>query len=186
MFGVSSNTILVTGTYPEDSKNIEGSIKASLLTTIYNSTQKENPLDAVNFTLNTEGTIFKVVKGMPGGILYSTNGQLPTNKPTLIAGNSLTKAQYKDKKQFAVDYLKQLHVGEATIIKSNSPVVVDNMPGFEIVAEGRNKLGSKELIYQVILFNEAGDYYVFVGNTAEEWDKNLQVYKDILKTFKRK
>ena len=37
-----------------------------------------------------------------------------------------------------------------------------------------------------MLFNDKGDYYIIVGQAKEEFQKNLETFKKITKTFKRK
>lgn len=186
MFGASGKTLLVNAIYPESSKNIESALKTSLLSTIYTAGQIADPFEAVDFTVATEGTGLKILHSMPGNLLYSSDSKVPTNKPTLIVGNTLMKVSAPDKKQYAISFLRQLHNEEPIIIKNSTAVTIDGMSGYEIVAEGKNVLGSKQLIYEVMLFSDNGGCYIVVGNTAEHFDKNLEMYRTISKTFKRK
>jgi len=186
IFGDSKGTVLVNGIYPEAAKEIEAEIKAALLSTIYSSSQNDNPLDAATFTIDITGTDFKLIKYMSGSLLYSTDGTIPTEKPTLIAGNSLAKISAQDQKQYAGERLKKLPRGEHNVIKEIKEITIDNLNGYEIVADGRSKDKEHELIYQVMLFNDRGDYYIILGQAKEEFQKNLEAFKKIAKTFKRK
>ncbi|MDZ7900992.1 MAG: hypothetical protein U5N85_23565 [Arcicella sp.] len=187
IFGDSKTTILVNGIYPEKSKDIESEIKEALFSTIYSESQTENPLDAAKFTIETQETEFKVTKYLSGMLLYSIDGKIPTEKPTLTVGNSISKiSPTVDRKTFALDRLKKLPQGENNIVKSSGEVTIDNMDGFEIVAEGKSKDGKPELIYQVILFDDNGDYYLILGQSAEDFQKYLEVFQKISKTFRRK
>lgn len=181
VFGSSSNTVMVNGIYPEKSNSIDGKMKESLMSTIYDNTVIEDPLDAAVFTLDVKGTEFKVVKYMMGSLLYSVDGQIPTDKATLMAGTSSTKITGEDKKQFALGRFKNLPNGNGSTIKETNEVVIDGMSGYEIIAY--NGAG---LLYEVMLFSESGHYFIIVGQTKEEKDKYLKVYKQIAKTFKRK
>ena len=60
------------------------------------------------------------------------------------------------------------------------------LKGIEIVAHGKTRNNETELVYQVILFDGSGYYYLIVGKAKEEFDKNLQSFRRIVKTFKRK
>jgi hypothetical protein len=186
VFGDTKVTILVNAIYPEASKNIESQIKEAILSTVYNSSQKENPLDAAAFTIDIKDTDFKLIKYLSGNLLYSTDGKIPTEKPTLIVGNSLAKVTPQNRKKYAEERLKKLPRGELNTIKEINEITIDNLKGFEIVANGKTKDDKDELIYQVILFNENGDYYLMVGQTKEDFDKYLDSFKKIAKTFKRK
>jgi hypothetical protein len=186
IFGDANETVMVNGIYPEASKDIESKIKEALLSTSYNASQNDNPLDAATFSISTEGTVFKLVKSMSGSLLYSADGKLPTDKPTLIVGNSLAKITANNQKQYAEERLRKLPRGEFNVIKEIKEITVDNLNGSEIVANGKDKDDKPELIYQVMLFNDKGDYYIILGQSKDEFDKYLQIFRSIAKTFKRK
>ena len=60
------------------------------------------------------------------------------------------------------------------------------MQGYEIVAEGDGNQGKKQLIYQVMLFNDERDYFMILGQSSEDIEKYLTIYMNIAKTFKIK
>ena len=186
VFGDTKGTVLVNGIYPEASKDIEPQIKDALLSTVYNKLQNDNPLDAATFTIDIKDTDFKIIKYMSGSLLYSTDGKIPTEKPTLIVGNSIAKVSSKNQKNYSEERLKKLPRGELNVIKEINEITIDNLKGFEIVANGKTKDDKIELVYQVMLFNESGDYYIIIGQTKEDFKKYLESFKNITKTFKRK
>ncbi len=186
IFGDSLTTVLVNGIYPEASKEIESKIKDALLSTVYDASQNENPLDAATFTIDIKDTDFKLIKYMSGSLLYSTDGKIPTEKPTIVVGNSIAKVSPSNQKKYSEERLKKLPRGEQSIVKEINEVTIDNLNGYEIVANGKTKDNKDELVYQVMLFTENGDYYLFVGQTKEEFDNYLERFKKIAKTFKRK
>jgi len=186
LFGDSIKTVLVNGIYPEASKVIENEIKKSLLSTSYNENQKDNPLDAVKFKIDVSGTDFRLAKHMTGSLIFTTDGQIPTEKPSLIVGNSIAKVSTENQKQYCIDRLKKLPGGELNKLKEINPIQIDNLQGYEIVADGKNKDSKDQLIYQIILFSETGDYFIIVGMATEDLEKNLKSFRNIAKTFKRK
>ena len=186
VFGDTKGTVLVNGIYPEASKDIEPQIKDALLSTVYNNLQNDNPLDAATFTIDIKDTDFKIIKYMSGSLLYSTDGKIPTEKPTLIVGNSIAKVSSQNQKKYSEERLKKLPRGELNIIKEINDITIDNLKGFEIVANGKTQDDKAELIYQVMLFNEKGDYYIIVGQTKDDFNKYLESFKKTAKTFKRK
>lgn len=186
IFGDTKVTIFVNGSYPESSKGVEPEIREALLSTVYNASQNENPLDAASFTIDIEGTDFKLIRYMSGNLIYSTDGKLPTEKPTLIVANSLAKISPQNQQKYAEERLKKLPGGEQGVVNEMNKVTIDNLNGYEIIANGKAKDGKAELIFQVMLFTETGDYFIIVGQAKEEFDKNLESFKKISKTFKRK
>ena len=60
------------------------------------------------------------------------------------------------------------------------------LSGYEIIADGKTADNQPKLIYQVMLFNDKGDYYIILGHAKENMESNLETYRKIAKTFKRK
>ena len=56
IFGNEDVTVLVNGIYPESALDLENEIKDALLSTVYNSFQDENALDAATFTIDVDGS----------------------------------------------------------------------------------------------------------------------------------
>lgn len=185
MFGDDKKTIMINGIYPEASKSIEEKIKESLLSTIYDESQSENPLEAVSFSIDVSGTEFKLIKYLSGSLLYSTDGKIPTEKPTLIVGNSISKTLPEDQQKFAEERLKKLPGADEAAIRNINPISVDGMNGYEIVADSQ-KDNTPQQIYQSMLFDNEGSYYIIVGQTKENFGHYLKQYQKITKTFKRK
>ena len=64
-------------------------------------------------------------------------------------------------------------------------IEVDGISGYEIVGEALDKNGAKELVYEVMLFTDNG-YYLLVGTTNDDFEANLDLFKKVSRTFKRK
>ena len=186
IFGDAKHTVLVNGIYPEAAKAMAPKIKAALFSTVYDPSQNENPLAAVPFTIDVDQTNLKLVKYISGSLLYSVDGKIPTETPTLIVGNSIAKVPATDQKRYAEERLKKLPGGDKSIIKATTEITIGNLKGYEIVANGFAKNNVPELMYQVMLFNDKGDYYIIVGQTKENFDQQLTVFKKVARTFKLK
>jgi hypothetical protein len=187
VFGDSENTILVNGIYPESAKNLEPEIKKAILSTIFTETDSENPLDAAPFSVNTEGTDFKIIKYFSGNLLYGVEGKIPTEKPTLIVGNSISKVALDiDQEQYVLDRLKILPNGSENKVKAKTEISIGGLEGYEVIAEGQSKDNVPELTYLTMLFNETGDYYIILGQTKEDFEKYSSIFKKIARSFKEK
>ncbi len=186
IFGDSNGTVLVNGIYPEAANDIATKIKEALLSTVYNASQDDNSLDAASFTVDLKDTDLKLIKYMSGSLLFSTDGKVPTEKPTLIVANSLARIASQNQQKYAEERLKKHPRGELSVVKEIKEITVDSLRGYEIVADGKTKDNKPELVYQVMLFNDNGDYFIIVGQAKEEFEKNLTAFKKVAKTFKRK
>lgn len=186
IFGDATHSVLVNGIFTQAANAVESKIKEAMLSTSYNVQQDDNPLDAAAFTVNTNETEYKLAKYMSGWLLYSTDGKIPTDKPVLTVGNSLSKIPAQNQKIYAEQRIKQFPGGESTLIKESQEITIDNLKGYEIIADGKDKNNKPDLVYQVILFTETGDYYLVFGQANENFEKNLEAYKKIARSFKRR
>ncbi len=186
VLGDAKKTVILNGIYPAASKDIAAAIKTALLSTTYNEQQNDDPQDAVKFKIEVSGTPFKLAKFISGSLLFSTDGKVPTLKPTLIVGNSIGNISTTGQKEFCIERLKKLPRGESNTVKVMNAITIDHLPGYEIIADGKSKDSQDQLIYQVILFTGTGEYFIIVGSATEDFQTNLQQFKNITQTFKRK
>jgi len=180
LFGDKKITVMVNGIYPEQSKDSGNEIKKSLFTIERNEKLVEKPLESVNFSINVDGTDYKLVKSLAGSLLYSEDDKIPTDKGLIGVSYSLGHKVNSDYKQFSIDRLKKLPDASNSIIKTIDKVTISDMEGYEIVAEDN----SKQLIYLVMLFTPNKEYYLIVGQAKDDKEKNLEIYKKVAKTFK--
>ena len=104
-------------------------------------------------------------------------------KPTLVVGNSVANAPIQNQKLYAEERLKKLPRGEKNVVKEIKEISIDNLTGYEIVADGKTKDDKPEIVYQVMLFNDKGDYYIIVGQAKEEFQNNLETFKKSCKNI---
>lgn len=185
LFGDTEKTVLINGIYPEVSKEMEDEIEDAMLSTSYSKGKDENMDDATNFTIDIKDTEFKFIKNLSQSLLYSTDGKIPTEKPILIVGQSIAKVNVQSQKQYAAERIKKIPGGEQVNIKQNTAIAINDLNGYEIIAEGKTQDNKPELLYQVMLFNDQGDYFIIFGQAREEFEKNLETYKKIAKSFKQ-
>lgn len=186
MFGDADKTVMINGIYPEAAKAIAPQIKAALLSTVYDAAQPEDPLAAANFSIEVSGTGFKFAKSLSGSLIYTEDGKVPSQKAMFLGANSLGQTAAGDKKQHAIQVLKQLPNGEHTQVQKIAPVRIDNLDGYEIIARGKNKQMADELVYQVVLYTAESEYFMLVGLASTEQEKNLAAFRKLAQTFKRK
>lgn len=186
VFGDDSRTTLVIGVYPEKNKTLETDIRNALLSTRCNESQNVDPLETVSFKIDVSETEFKLASYSTGGLIYTTDGIYPSDKPSLVIGNSIVKVPVEDKKQFCIDRLSKLSGKKTREIKEINPITINNLTGYEIISNGKNKDLEENLLYQNILFTDKDDFYFIVGNASENLDTYLKIFKNISQTFKRK
>ncbi len=73
-----------------------------------------------------------------------------------------------------------------SVISNNgiNEIEIDNLKGFELFA--KNNVNETEEMYQVILFDNEGGYYLFVGTYLTESENAVTDIRNIIGTFSRK
>lgn len=190
VFGDSKATYMVNGTFPKEVTDLEKNIRESMFSVVYESGLTVDPLSAVLFTVDTENTKLKFGKSMTGTLLYTVDGKVPTesnDKTTFIVGLSLANVQTVDKKLTAITRLKRMPYTDLKIDENKiNEIEIDGISGYEVMGEGLDKSnGTKEFVYQVMLFTDNG-YYIMVGTTQNNFEENLELFKKVSRTLKRK
>lgn len=188
MFGTEQETIMINGAFPKDLVELGSEIKSAILTTVYEENKETNPLEAVDFAVNTDGTSLIFAKSMSKTLLYNTDGMIPSkskNTTNLIIGKALSNVEVKDTKLYAINRLKKMPF-DLVKIESTNTITIDAISGYEIIASAKDKdTGLEEKVYQVMLFS-ANSYYLFTGSTNNNYEKNINELKKVVRTFKRK
>lgn len=184
VFGDSTHTTMINGIYPEKYKEtLEGKIKASLRTA-HPSGSFISPEQAAPFEIDVKGTPFTFGNGLSGSLYYvaQDDTQVEGKKSSvIIVGSAIGEVVIGDKKQFALDRLMKMPNGENLKADSIQQVGIDGMDGYEITAHQENS--QNEAFYQLILFDDAGSYYIFVGMAMYNQAQFLVLFKKIARTF---
>ena len=181
IFGSGSQTIMINGIFPTIYKDLEPVIRKSILTTKY----LENgytELDGL-FSINTSGTNYKIVSKYGTSLVYSSDSTLVPGSPKFIVSNSVDKISKENRKKYAESRIMKLPRGDQNTIISTTPISIDGLDGYEIIAEGLSLSDKKQKIYEVILYNVEGDYYIMIGTASDEIEKNIKIFKQLANTF---
>lgn len=188
IFGNEKSSTLINGVYLKDSLQLGRKIKESILTTFVDTKTRTNPREALNYTLNENMGSLKFHSVIGNGMLFNRDLKTPTqsaDKATLITDKSYTKVEIDNKKQFCISRLKKYPADYSVIPnKGINEIAIDNLKGFELYAKNNDK--ENEEMYQVILFDDNGGYYLFVGTYKSTSENAISDIKNIIKTFKRK
>ena len=190
VFGDEKSTNMVIGMYPSDFNDLETHILESVLSVIHEPDLQVDPLSAVNFKVYTENTKLRFAGMMSGSLLYTVDGKVPTesnDKTSFIIGQSHGNGHTFDKKQNTINRLKGMPYNNLIIEEDKViPIEVDDISGYEIESQGFNKTdGDRELVYHAMLYTDDG-YYLFFGTAKDNFEDNLNLFKQITRTFERK
>lgn len=188
IYGNEKSSTLINGVYLKDSIQLGGKIKQSVLTTFVDLETESNPREVLNYSLNeNEGYLkFKAVIG--NGMLFNRDLKTPTesvDKATLLTDKSFAKVEIENKKLFCISRLKK-YPDDYSVIPSKgiNEIELDNLKGFELFAKNNDK--ENEEMYQVILFDQDGGYYLFIGTYEIGSEQAISDIQAIVQTFERK
>lgn len=188
IYGDEKSSTLLNGVYVKDSLELGKKIKQSVLSTFVDAMVENNPREALNYSLNEDVGSLKYVAVIGNGMLFNRDLKTPTesiDKASLLTDKSFAKVNITDKKLFCVSRLKK-YPDDYSVIpnKGINNITIDGLEGFELFAT--NNDNSNEEMYQVILFDENGGYYLFVGTYVPGSNQAISDIKNVVQTFERK
>lgn len=188
LYGDQQSSTLINGVYLKDSIQLGEQIKQSILSTFVDSTADKNPRDALSYQLNENvGSMrFKAVVG--NGMLFNRDLKFPTqseDRASLFTDKSVSKVDIKNKKLFCIQRLKA-YPDEYALISSKGikKITIDNLDGYQLFA--KNNVREEEEMYQAILFEPNGVYYLLAGTYRKDSQKAFEDIQRVIKTFTRK
>jgi len=184
-----ASTKLITATVPTPTATFLGrTMTASLMSTRVVATTYVPP--DVGFTLTPSKVLEPRTELAGVGKVLAYVGSGPPKAPgtpQFIATPSVGAFEGPDREQFAVDRAMALAtIGEISL-QSTGPVHIDGLEGYEVVAKGKDlKTKVPLVIYQVMLFEPDGNYYLMVGIVEKKRAAKLMpAFKATAKSFKR-
>ncbi len=188
VYGDEQATMVLNGVYLKDSLQLGEEIKKSILTTYYDATLKTDPRAALSYSIDGAPGALQFHSVMGNGMLFNRDLKTPTqseDRVNLVTDKSFTKVEIGDKKTFCISRLEKYPDNYALIeSKGINEVEIDGLSGFELYAS--SEAYAEEEMYQVILFDEEGNYYLFVGTYLAEKENAISDVKKVIQTFRRK
>ena len=190
VFGSEKATVMLTGSFLDDLKGEVGKeIETSIFSVVYEPNKEIDLLASVDFEVDTSGSKLTLASMFSNTLMYTVDGIVPTesiDKTSLAVGTSAGSPEILDTKQFAIDRLKRQPLITDVEIESITPVEIDDMSGYEIIAYGiGEKTNETELRFQLLLYGDTL-YYMILGTAKDDFEGNIEMFRDISLSFKRK
>lgn len=187
VYGDEKSTTLINGVFLKDSIELGDKIKNSISTTYINQEIDVNPRKSLKFSVNEKAGSLKFHSVIGNGMLLNRDLKTPTesaDKATLIIEKSFSKMDINNHKLFCIKRIKN-YPDDYSIIpqKGINEIEVDGLKGFELFAKNNEK--ENEEMYQAIIFDEKGNYYIFVGTYFAGNQIAVSDIKSVVRTFSR-
>lgn len=187
IYGDSASTTMINGVYLKDSESLGEQINESITSTVVNKHLNIDPRGALDYNLNESAGNMQFHSVVGNAMLFSRDGIIPTQSPErviLATDKAFVKVTVEDKKAFCMARVKS-YPYEFQIIESKGieEIELDGMKGYGLYAlKGTDE--EKEM-YQAIVFNDTGGYYVFVGTYLTGDEHAMQDILKVIQTFTR-
>lgn len=188
VYGNDSSTVLINGVYHQNDLDLGAQIKKSLLSLYRDQTIAADPRAALEYSIDESSSNLQLNSVMGKAMIFNRDKNLPTQSPdkaTLITDQSFATLEISDRKAFCINRLTQYpddFIWEER--KEILPLQIDGLSGYGLHALSSEKDG--DAAYQVILFEDEGGYYIFLGTYAPAYPKALADIQQAISTFRRK
>jgi hypothetical protein len=171
VFGDSTFSVLLLGTFPEGNTETGSSIRSSLLTAVYDKFKKTDPMETAIFRTEGQKSAFRFAKNNSGFYIYSRGGVIKTDygdEPYMI----LSEAPYDTSKTLktmceeTVLMMQKHGLMNFTIEKSGS-VTVNGCPAYEAEITGFVK-GQKTWNYLLVVRLKKGKTLLIQGISKKD------------------
>lgn len=190
VLGDDKETVMITATFPKKYEaELSEKMRASVLTSVWDRKKTVTPLEGLNFTIEEKGEL-KLSKRFSNMLMFTKNGIFPSkdvDDPLFIVGQSISKTAIPNNEEYAKARVLQISQIKDVKIEQSNKIIIDNLSGYEIIANGKDNKSEKPVaVYQVMLFEEQSYYLIqgLVGNNNRQ--SNLEIFKDMARTLKRK
>lgn len=180
-------TTAISGTYPVmHERRLSAMIRESVLSSKLENDESKL-FQAVPYEVRQEKPILKLAKVLTGpSLVYTADGVWSDSSMFATAfyvGPSYPlKKEIDDKEKFARENYKKICSTCVVDTTSFKPVMIDSLEGLELWGYTSD---THKLKYQTILFKK-DVYYLMVGTAIRDQDENLQAFRYISRSFRRK
>ena len=188
IYGNEDFTMLVNGVFPKDSIQLGKGIVNSIMSTVVDSKILINPRETLSYSIDETVGPLKFISVIGNGMLFNRDLKTPTESPdkaTLITDRSYANVEIENKKLFCISRVKNYPDDfSVDVTRGINEIEINGIKGYELYAKNNNR--KDEEIYQVILFDNDGGYYVFVGSYSSIKNNVVSDIRRTIRTFKQK
>lgn len=166
LFGDENCCYLVLASVAEDTDPaIVKRLKEAMYSIAIDTNAKAPSLDeGLNFSI-ADGSILKKSRRLQNALIYKPD-KVDAEKKTavLVVAPSIAAIKIDNPAEFALNRLKNIETMTDLKVDSERDITIDGLKGREIKASAKEiKSGAQSYVYQVMLFDTSGYYYIVQG-----------------------
>jgi len=190
VFGDEKETKMVTATFPAShAESLSKPLRKVVLSVVVSKSNREtSPLP---FSIQAVDGLLPVKKitAMGKVAMFTKNGKIPNTSPDdpmFVIAPSLGNVPIANPKQFSIQRLHRTAHTDIESVTSISKVKIDQLQGFEVIANGQDQDSKAELlVYQLMLFPPDGGYVLMTGLVGKTIGETyLPKFMQMAKTYK--
>ncbi len=187
LFGDSSSSILVVGTYPASVDfGIGKNIKNSILTAVWNKEVTVDFFDGLPFKIG-ESNELKYAKRMSNMVILGREGEFGKPgmaEPVLIAGNAISQAPINDLAIFSKRrILHATKIEEIEVFEENN-IKVDGLDAYELIANAKDSIDKMPMVIYQVIVPERSSYFIVQGLVGESISKSyLTQFRELVRSI---
>lgn len=187
--GDDKGTALVTATFRQELEKSESApLKAALLSARRNLAVEAPPVEP-GFTLEQTPGLSRAHQ-VQNAVIYTADGKLEGHAPgdpLLVVAPSLGNPGEVDLKAFSEKRIQLTAGAKDVVVESGSPVEIDGMKGYELLARAKDEKTDAALVLHQVLLREEGGYFILQGRMGEgRRQEYLPHFQATARGFKRK
>ncbi|HXW04815.1 MAG TPA: hypothetical protein VD833_06275 [Vicinamibacterales bacterium] len=182
-------TIMIVGGYPRAADpQLGAAMKRSVLSASWGASGPADPFAGLLYRIDPSARL-KLAGRMSNMIMLTESGDSrlrSADEAFYSVGNSIGRMEIGDLAGFSERRARQLPQTAELRNVTGGPVIVDGLPGYELLADATHaKTGREIKLYQVIVPSEGG-YYIMIGLvTRERGPEMVPEFRNVTNTFRR-
>lgn len=192
LFGDNDFCVAIGGSYYIDFETtLADKIKESALSVVYNPNKKFNATEVLPYEINTSRTKLKLAGATQSYSFYTVGGKEPgstLDRTELDIGGKRLDGSTQWTEDAVHQNIQDVMNYEGKFgleIGKSRKVVIDEMNGYETLGYVIMDSDTIKLIYYLILIDKY-DIYGITGRSNMDFSTNIEIFREISKTFKRK
>ncbi|MCV6629545.1 MAG: hypothetical protein OIF50_06765 [Flavobacteriaceae bacterium] len=187
VYGNKNSSSMLNGIYTKEDKVVGDAIKSAIHTTYIDTSLDVDPRKALSFTINEEIGNMKFHSVVGNGMLLNRDQEIPTKSPdklSLIMDKSFAKGTVANLQLFSKRRMEQYPDAYIINDSKSEAVQLDGLEGYRL--EATKQMDPKESILQLILLDQSGGYYIFLGTYNNNFPQARKDILAVIQTFKQR
>jgi hypothetical protein len=189
LYGDENMCLIIVASYAAASDGVLGDkMEKSFKSFLYLADKEVNPLDQLQFTVNTDDTPLKFATIlMQTSAIYNLDGKIPTEMKSNVGFSVMVMpipVEEVEQKKTAIRAVKKPYA-ENVELSDSAKVTINGLTGYEVIGYEINEQSETVLNYSVTLFDKER-YFLLSGSAKTDFETYTKLFRKVSQSFKLK